>query len=262
MPSGPAPRAGVTDLTGLVHHTDAGSQYTSFAFTSGSSRPAWTPRSGSVGDAYDNALAESQIGLYKTELIRPEGPWRDVDHVELETLNWVDWFNHERPHESIDDLTPIEAEDASLRCTKPSPPGRVETPNEASGNPGAVHTVVAAMRSQLVGRRSRESGCSVSLNFLGRRLGVAGGACVLVAAHLAVASPAVADSADGNDSAFAGAGTQHAEWHASARSVAMWVSPYSGMDTDRCMDAMLDWRHTAGAHYDARVVRSCKPGVL
>ena len=67
---------------------------------------------GSIGDAYDNALAESQIGAYKTELIRPEGPWRDVEHVELETLHWVHWFNHERTHGSIPDLTPVEIESA------------------------------------------------------------------------------------------------------------------------------------------------------
>jgi putative transposase len=69
------------------------------------------PSVGSVGDAYDNALAESQIGLYKAELIRPEGPWRGVEHVELETLNWVDWFNTERSHEALDDLTPMAAEE-------------------------------------------------------------------------------------------------------------------------------------------------------
>ena len=68
------------------------------------------PSVGSVGDAYDNALAESAIGLYKAELIWPEGPWRGLEHVEIETLNYVDWFNRERPHESIDDLTPIQAE--------------------------------------------------------------------------------------------------------------------------------------------------------
>jgi putative transposase len=104
-------RDGITDLTGLVHHTDAGSQYTSFAFTQRLIDEGVDPSVGSVGDAYDNALAESQIGLYKTELIRPEGPWRGVDHVELGTLEWVDWFNTERPHESIDDLTPIQAEE-------------------------------------------------------------------------------------------------------------------------------------------------------
>jgi putative transposase len=103
-------RNGVSDLTGLVHHTDAGSQYTSFAFTTRLIEAGVDGSVGSVGDAYDNALAESQIGIYKTELIRPEGPWRDLEHVEIETLHWVDWFNTERPHESIDDLTPIQAE--------------------------------------------------------------------------------------------------------------------------------------------------------
>jgi putative transposase len=101
---------GVEDLSGLVHHTDAGSQYTSFAFTGRLIDEGVDPSVGSVGDAYDNALAESQIGLYKTELIRPYGPWRDIDQVELATLEWVTWFNHERPHESINDLTPIQAE--------------------------------------------------------------------------------------------------------------------------------------------------------
>jgi putative transposase len=104
-------RDGAGDLTGLVHHNDAGSQYTSFAFTERLIEAGVDASVGSVGDAYDNALAESQIGIYKTELIRPEGPWRDVEHVELETLDWVHWFNNERTHESIDDLTPIQAEE-------------------------------------------------------------------------------------------------------------------------------------------------------
>jgi putative transposase len=104
-------RDGISDLAGLVHHTDAGSQYTSFAFTQRLIEAGVDASVGSVGDAYDNALAESQIGAYKTELIRPEGPRRDVEHVEHGTLNWVDWFNHERPHESIDDLTPVQAEE-------------------------------------------------------------------------------------------------------------------------------------------------------
>lgn len=104
-------QAGVDDLSGLIHHTDAGSQYVSFAFTQRLVDEGVDPSVGSVGDAYDNALAESQIGLYKAELIRPEGPWRGVEHVEIETLNWVDFFNHERPHEALDDLTPIAAEE-------------------------------------------------------------------------------------------------------------------------------------------------------
>lgn len=104
-------QSGVEDLAGLIHHTDAGSQYVSFAFTERLVEAGVDASVGSVGDAYDNALAESQIGLLKAELIRPEGPWRGVEHVEIETLNWVDWFNHERPHESIDDLTPVQAEE-------------------------------------------------------------------------------------------------------------------------------------------------------
>jgi putative transposase len=81
-------------------------QYTSFAFTGRLIEAGIDSSIGSVGDAYDNALAESQIGLYKTELINPDGPWRDAEHVEIDTLDWVHWFNTERPHESIDHLTP------------------------------------------------------------------------------------------------------------------------------------------------------------
>lgn len=65
---------------------------------------------GSVGDAYDNALAESTIGLYKTELINNYGPWRDRDHVEIHTLEYVDWYNHRRPHSAAADLPPADFE--------------------------------------------------------------------------------------------------------------------------------------------------------
>ena len=120
-------REGVTDLSGLVSHSDAGSQYTSIAFTSrlidaGSQYVsiAFTarlldagidPSVGSVGDAYDNALAESTIGSFKTEQIHRNGPWRDVNAVEVATFEWVDFFNTVRPHEYLDDLTPLEAEE-------------------------------------------------------------------------------------------------------------------------------------------------------
>lgn len=103
-------RDGVHTLTGLVHHSDAGSQYTSIALTKRLLDEGVDASVGSVGDAYDNALCESQIGCYKTELINPEGPWVDLAAVEKATLEWVWWFNTERPHESIDDLTPVEAE--------------------------------------------------------------------------------------------------------------------------------------------------------
>lgn len=86
-------------------------QYTSFAFTERLIEASVDASVGSAGDVYGNALAESQIGAYKTELIRPLGPRRDVEHLEIETLNWADWFNTERTHESIDDLTPLQAEE-------------------------------------------------------------------------------------------------------------------------------------------------------
>jgi putative transposase len=101
---------GVTDLTGLVHHTDAGSQYTSITFTQALINQGADASVGSVGDAYDNALAESHMGLYKSELIHPYGPWKGVEHVETATLDWIHWFNTQRPHQSIQDLTPIQAE--------------------------------------------------------------------------------------------------------------------------------------------------------
>jgi putative transposase len=95
---------------GLVVHSDAGSQYTSFAFTQRLVDAGADPSIGSVGDAYDNALAESTIGLYKTELIKPRGPWKSLDQVELATLEWVDWYNHTRLHSACDKLPPVEYE--------------------------------------------------------------------------------------------------------------------------------------------------------
>jgi putative transposase len=99
-------RGGVDDLTGLIHHNDAGSQYTSIAFTDRLIEAGVDASVGSVGDAYDNALAESTIGLYKAELIKNYGPWRNRDHVEIHTLEYVDWYNHRRPHSAAADLPP------------------------------------------------------------------------------------------------------------------------------------------------------------
>jgi putative transposase len=103
-------RDGVEDLSGLVCHNDAGVQYTSIAFTERVAAAGAAPSVGTVGDAYDNALAESQIGLFKTELIRRRGPWKGVDDVELATLEWVDWHNNRRLHTACHDLTPVEYE--------------------------------------------------------------------------------------------------------------------------------------------------------
>jgi putative transposase len=105
-------RDGTGDLAGLVHHTDAGSQYTSIAFTERLTAAGVSGSVGTVGDAYDNALAESVIGLFKTELIKPRGPWRTAEQVELATLEYVDWFNHRRLYEACGDIPPAELEAA------------------------------------------------------------------------------------------------------------------------------------------------------
>jgi putative transposase len=99
-------------LDGLICHSDAGSQYTSIRYTERLDEIGATPSIGSVADSYDNALAETINGLYKTEVIRRRGPWRDVDQVELATLNWVHWFNNERLNSALGDNTPAEFEQA------------------------------------------------------------------------------------------------------------------------------------------------------
>jgi putative transposase len=107
-------------LRGLVSHSDAGSQYTSVAFTERLAEFGIDPSVGSVGDAYDNALAETVIGLFKTELIKPNRPWRTAEDVEIATLGWVDWFNKTRLLEFNADLPPIELEQSYYRRTTPA----------------------------------------------------------------------------------------------------------------------------------------------
>jgi len=99
-------------LEGLVHHSDAGSQYTSIRYTERLAEAGAKPSIGSVGDSYDNAMAESVIGLFKTELIRRHGPWRGPDAVEIATLEWVDWFNNRRLLGPIGNIPPAKAEAA------------------------------------------------------------------------------------------------------------------------------------------------------
>jgi len=100
---------------GVVHHSDAGSQYLSIRYTDRLIEAGAVPSVGSVGDSYDNALAETIIGLYKTEVIHHRGPWRHLEAVELATLEWVDWFNHRRLLEPIGHIPPAELEAAYYR---------------------------------------------------------------------------------------------------------------------------------------------------
>ena len=97
---------------GLVHHSDRGVQYVSIKYTERLAEAGLVPSVGSVGDSYDNALAETINGLYKAEVIWRKGPWRSFEAVELATLRWVDWFNNRRLLEPIGNVPPAEAEAA------------------------------------------------------------------------------------------------------------------------------------------------------
>ena len=94
-----------------MHHSDRGAQYLSIRYTERLAEAGIEPSVGRVGDSYDNALAESIIGLYKTEVIRQRGPWRHLEAVEFATLEWVDWFNHRRLLEGIGYVPPAELEE-------------------------------------------------------------------------------------------------------------------------------------------------------
>jgi putative transposase len=103
------------ELEGLVHHSDRGVQYLAIRYTERLGEIGAVGSVGSRGDSYDNALAESVHGLYKTELIRHRGPWRSLDQVELATAEWVDWYNRRRLHGALGDVPPAEFE-ALFRC--------------------------------------------------------------------------------------------------------------------------------------------------
>ena len=111
--------------SGLIHHSDAGSQYTSVAFAETLVLEGIAASIGSVGDAYDNALAESTIGLYKTEAVGRNspfltGPLRTIDDVEYATMEWVDWYNTRRLHSLLDYVPPDDYESAYYAQRRPS----------------------------------------------------------------------------------------------------------------------------------------------
>jgi putative transposase len=103
---------GAKALKGLVHHSDRGVQYLAIRYTERLADAGAVRSVGSRGDSYDNALAESVVGLFTTELIRMKGPWRTLEQVELATAQWVDWYNQRRLHSSIGNLPPGEYEAA------------------------------------------------------------------------------------------------------------------------------------------------------
>lgn len=97
-------------LEGLIHHSDRGVQYLAIRYTERLAENGAVSSVGSRGDSFDNAMAESIIGLYKTELVRNRGPWRGLDDLELATLEWVDWFNHRRLFHELGRIPPTEYE--------------------------------------------------------------------------------------------------------------------------------------------------------
>ncbi len=116
-------------LEGLVHHSDRGCQYLAIRYTERLAEAGAVTSVGSRGDSFDNALAETIIGLYKTELIRRRGPWRGLDEVEYATLEWVDWFNHRRLLEPIGHIPPAEFEAAYHRREDPSHTAALKDPS-------------------------------------------------------------------------------------------------------------------------------------
>lgn len=94
----------------LIHHSDRGSQYVSIRYTERLAEAGIEPSVGSTGDSYDNALAETINGLYKAEVIHRRGPWKNMESVELATLEWVSWFNHHRLLAPLGYIPPAEAE--------------------------------------------------------------------------------------------------------------------------------------------------------
>ncbi len=102
---------------GLIHHSDRGSQYLAVKYTERLAEAGIEPSVGSVGDSYDNALAETINGLYKAEVIHRRGPWRSFEAVEFATLEWVDWFNHRRLLEPLGFIPPAEAEEKYYAAT-------------------------------------------------------------------------------------------------------------------------------------------------
>jgi putative transposase len=146
-------RSGV-DVRGLVHHSDAGSQYTAIRYTERLRDAGALPSIGSVGDSYDNALAESTIGLYKAECTRREGPWRGVDELELATLGWVHWYNSCRLHSSIGNVPPVEHEQAYYRQRAAAAAGDGAGPGTAPAVSAAARSVIEVLPPGLGNQRA------------------------------------------------------------------------------------------------------------
>ncbi len=110
---------GRADLTGLIQHTDAGPQYLAVRNGQALTAAGAVASVGTVGDSYDNALAESTIGQLKAELIKTRGPWRSLERLEYAIFEYIDWWNHRRLHSEIGMIPPVEAESTYYRRSRP-----------------------------------------------------------------------------------------------------------------------------------------------
>jgi len=162
-------RAG-EDVVGVIQHSDAGSQYTALRYSERLADVGAIASVGTVGDSYDNALAETVVGLYKTECVTIDAPFRTADELELATLSWVHWFNENRLHSSIGYLTPIEMENEYYVRSTPRASRRWE--NSPSTKPGAIQHVGVqsfADSSQVLSRLPRSCGGHLYRRLLSKR---------------------------------------------------------------------------------------------
>jgi transposase InsO family protein len=139
-------RTGMPAGPGLVHHSDAGSQYICFAFAAHLLQAGIDASIGSVGDALDNALMESAIGLFKTELIKPRRPWKGLADVELATAEWVDWFQPPAPAHGHRRCATRRTRSRLLRST-PAPTGGWSQPIESPPIPARFKEIPRGQRS-------------------------------------------------------------------------------------------------------------------
>ncbi len=152
-------REGVIGFAGLTHHTDAGSVYTSIAFTDRLINERIDASVGSVGDAYAKSLGESQIGLYKSELIHHEGPWRDVDQVEAATASWALWFTTERAPTARSTTSPRSRSSSSTSLASNRSKEPADTSNSLSGHAGASRCPRSSSLTPCVCRARATAGC-------------------------------------------------------------------------------------------------------
>ena len=152
------------DTAGLIHHSDRGSQYLSIRYTERLAAAGVEASVGSVGDSYDNALTETIIGLYKTEVIRTRGPWKTLDDVEYATLEWVDWFNHRRLLAPIGNVPPAEYEKMYYDGSTPVMQSSMTQTNGSPGFPGRFSPYLATVSGFITGARPNNPALRFSFN--------------------------------------------------------------------------------------------------